>query len=302
MVMQDMKNLSDMVDHSDLLNKPEELQRVAAAEGYLHFKQLIPKDTLLNVRQDICDILHDFGCLNPDAKRLDAIVHPDMDLTEDFLSHSKYQTYYNTVLKCQSFHQLALHPNIMSMLKTLFGETVLAHSRNILRTIMPGDCKFTTPPHQDYLHIQGSVNTWTLWMPLGDCPVELGGLAVAPGTHIGGLMEHVGAYGAGGAGVELHDDQDWVGNDMKIGDVILLNCHTVHQGRNNTIPDQIRLSCDFRYQPLSEPVVGASLHPHMTSCSWEDLYADWDDDDPVKYYWKKLEINEVEFQDMHPES
>lgn len=302
MTMQEITVLDRMTDDTELLNDPTALRSAASDNGYLHFKQLVPESALIEVRRDICALLAKYGWLDLSSDPIDAIVHPDLDQHSDFLTHPQYDAYYKEVLSTRSFHQLALHDDIMSMFQALFGETVLAHSRNILRTIMPGDAKFTTPPHQDYLHIQGSVNTWTLWMPLGDCPEELGGLAVAPGSYKNGMMKHVGAYGAGGAGIEMNADQAWVGNEMMAGDVILLHSQAVHQGRNNTTPDRIRLSCDYRYQPLSEPVVAASLEPHMSCCSWDELYSDWDDTDPLKYYWKSLDTKFVEFHDMYPDA
>ena len=45
-----------------------------------------------------------------------------------------------------------------------------------------------TPAHQDFPFIQGSARTFTTWIPLGECPRELGGLQVNAGTHLLGEM------------------------------------------------------------------------------------------------------------------
>ena len=44
------------------------------------------------------------------------------------------------------------------------------------------------PPHQDFIHIQGSPNVWTAWLPLGDCAHDLGGLSLLVGSHKLGVL------------------------------------------------------------------------------------------------------------------
>ena len=65
----------------------------------------------------------------------------------------------------------------------------------------------------------------------------------------------------------------------------------IPQGRDNVTADTIRLSTSARYQAIREPVDAAALRPHWGWADWEELYADWDQDDPLKYYWKSLDLN-----------
>ena len=34
-----------------------------------------------------------------------------------------------------------------------------------------------------------------------------------------------------------------------------------------------------------------SLLPHMGWQDWEDIYADWDAADPLRYYWQAWDLN-----------
>lgn len=66
---------------------------------------------------------------------------------------------------------------------------------------------------------------------------------------------------------------------------------TVHKALPNGVPGKIRLSCDFRYQPATEPIVLAdgSLDPHRASAfgyTWVDVYDGWTRTD-LQYCWKK---------------
>jgi len=67
---------------------------------------------------------------------------------------SEWIPYYNDILRIRDFHALALNPSIIGMYEKLFGETCVAHSRNICRTIFPQNTAFTTPAHQDFVHIK----------------------------------------------------------------------------------------------------------------------------------------------------
>ena len=111
----------------------------------------------------------------------------------------------------------------------------------------------TTPPHQDHWYTGGTTNLWTAWIPLTDAPLELGPLAVLPGSHQGGLLPHRG-QGDGRQGVDVADDAAFAAAPLAAGDAILFNCLTVHRALPNVTPDRVRLSVDYRYQPTSEPI------------------------------------------------
>ena len=57
---------------------------------------------------------------------------------------------------------------------------VFPHPAKIARIWFPQFTEHTTPVHQDFVHFQGSFDTYTCWAPVGECPIELGGLAMLP--------------------------------------------------------------------------------------------------------------------------
>jgi ectoine hydroxylase-related dioxygenase (phytanoyl-CoA dioxygenase family) len=200
----------------------------------------------------------------------------------------EWQALYRDILRLPAFHALALHPSLMNLLERLFGEHVLPHSRNICRVMFPETHAHTTPPHQDHLYIGGTRDTWTAWIPLGDCPAELGGLACVPGSHLWGLLPSRPAQGAGGRQVDVPEGAVWAEGEMACGDVLLLHSLCVHQGRNNTSADRLRISVDYRYQPLSQPVRSDSMAPHQGGfgLTWDEIYEGWPEDYPARYYWE----------------
>ena len=106
------------------------------------------------------------------------------------------------------------------MIARIAGKPILPHPQKIARLWFPQYTEHTTPIHQDYVHFQGSFDTWTAWAPVGDCPAELGGLAVIPGSHkVNRVLDHHFSLGAGGLSVETeHMDGAWHTTDYEAGD------------------------------------------------------------------------------------
>jgi len=291
MAMVEMNHVEPLEDRTELLEDPEALQRIGQDEGLLFFRGLLDPDRVNNVRSQILALCDAHGWIKEGTAADDAIAESDAMVVES--RDPRWSEFYKDVQQVRDFHALALDPAIINALEALFGESVLPHSRNICRVVFPDSAMHSTPPHQDNLYIGGSEQTWTAWIPCGDVPVELGGLAVTKGTHKLGKLEDVEAKGAGGRQVVVDEDVTWVGGDYACGDVIFLHSLTVHQGRDN-LSDRLRVSCDFRYQPRSDRVRSDSLAPHMGWQTWEDVYADWEEEDPVKYYWKEWDLDVFE--------
>ena len=135
-------------------------------------------------------------------------------------------------------------------------------------------------------------------MPLGDAPAELGGgLPIAAGSHKRGLYPVRHSAGAGSVGIpEDKLEDEWHQGTMKAGDALIFNSHTVHKGLPNTTPDRMRLSVDFRYQPVSHPVTRESMAPHFARKPWEEYYKGWGEGSAkVRNYWSGLDLKLVDF-------
>ena len=292
MAMVDMARVEPLEDVTGLLTDPEALRAKAEDEGLLYFKGLLDPHKVQAVRSQILAVCDAHGWIKEGTVPDKGLANISAKVTEG--RDPRWQALYTDIQKLRDFHALALDPEILETLTVLFGESVLPHSRNICRVVFPDSATHSTPPHQDNLYIGGSEETWTAWVPCGDIPVSLGGLAVAKGTHRLGKLDDREAVGAGSRQVDVPEGAGWVGGDYVSGDVIFLHSLTVHQGRDNLSGDLLRLSCDFRYQPRSHPVRADSMDPHMGWLTWEEIYKGWDEDDPVKFYWKEWELDMFE--------
>lgn len=281
--------ISEYDDATPLLNDRAALRAKGAAEGYLFFRGRLRSEALLDLREKILEVVDHHGLLQADAELMDGRA----DL-QQVSRHTPYagctEGVFNDVQKLESFHRIAHLPELIEVYQKLFDGPVLPHPRNIARVLLPGPQANATPPHQDFVHVQGSPETWTAWFPLGDCPRELGGLSVMPRSHQKGVIAVHDAAGAGGLETALCPNENtWLETDFRLGDLLTFPSTTVHRGLPNQMGNRIRLSCDLRYQSTREPVEEKSLLPHRQTMTWDEIYAGWERDD-LKYYWKQASL------------
>ena len=289
MAMTEMNIIEPYVDASPMLADPPALRRQAAEQGFLYLRGIVPIEPLMALRRELLELADAHGFVKAGTDLMDGIAALDPRFTENM---KPYRPFYEDVLRCRSFHALAHEPALIGLFEALFDGPVAPHSRNIARLIFPDMAKYTTPPHQDFVHIRGTENTWTTWIPVGDMPDELGGLAIAEGTHKLGFLPTHAAYGAGGAGVAVPDDTIWRWSPLAAGDLLTFHSFTAHQGRDNRTSDRLRLSLDYRYQPRHEPIHPGSMKPHMGYFDWPDIYSHWPAGaDPLQYYWQDWPLN-----------
>ncbi len=231
--------------------------------SYLFFRSLVPAEVVLQARHDVLEVLQAAGWLDSSRELMEGIVAPGMEPKTE--GQREYAAVYRQVLQLPRFHDFPAHPALMEIADKLLDAEVMVHPRRIGRITFPGSVKFTTPAHQDYYYIRGSVETYSCWTPLGTCPIELGGLAVLPGSHRQGFIEHnVRHPGAvGGHGVEVDElAGPWHTDNFGIGDALFFRSYTIHKALPNLTLDQLRLSTDNRYQASADDIDPSALRPH----------------------------------------
>jgi hypothetical protein len=279
--------MKPFIESTDIANDPQRLRERAGQDGCLFFRHLIDSAKLNAVRRDILEVLSDIGWLAPGRPLMDGIA----DLANKPVEGDPtFAVAYDRIQKIESFHDLAHDPALLAVLDRLFGEPTLVHPRNIARIIFPQNVKYTTPAHQDFIHIHGTPETWTAWIPLSDCPASLGNIEIMEGSHRSGIYETHAAYGAGGRGVDTDDlPFEWRGGDFELGDVLLFHSHALHRATHNESRDRLRLSVDYRYQGATQPVTRGSLLPHHGRLSWDEIYADWKSTERQRY-WENMPL------------
>ncbi len=293
------EEIKQLRESNDALDDPQELQRRIADEGYLFFRGLMPAERLRALRYEMMSAIQAAGWLIAGTNPADGIADINMRFTE---GDNEYTAGYAQVYKLENFHRSAHWDEITSTVAKVLGGQVMPHPQKVARIWFPKYTEHTTPTHQDYVHFQGSFNTLTCWAPVGDCPLELGGLAVIPRSHrVQRVLEHHFSLGAGGLIVDEteHDEIDpvWHSTDYACGDALFFPALTIHKALPNYTEDRLRLSLDNRYLKVGEEIAEHMLLPHGPSkLSWEEIYPHWQADD-LKYYWRQFD-NQVVARDQ----
>jgi len=283
--------LKELRVSNDAMNNPEELRHRISEEGYLFFKKLQVPDKLRALRREMLTTMQEGGWLVAGTDPMDGIADISTQCTE---GDAEYTNVYHEVYKLEAFHRSGHWPEVVDMVQKIIGSSVLPHQQKIARLWFPKYTAHTTTIHQDLVHFQGNFQTYTCWAPVGDCPIELGGLALLPGSHkINQVMEHHFSLGAGSLCVNTDElSGEWHSTNYEIGDTLIFLALTVHKALPNLTEDRLRVSLDNRYQAVDDPIAEHMLEPHLNifnSLRWEDVYRNWKSDE-LKYYWKNLDL------------
>jgi hypothetical protein len=245
---------------NDALNDIPELRRRLGENSYLFFRGLLAGAKLVSLRRDILELCGEHGWLKADAPLLEG-VYSGRPFPE---YATEYMALYRKLIRIESFNAFSKSIELLNLYERILGGDVLAHPRNIARISFPRNYGFTTQPHQDFFYIRGTPETYTTWIPCGQCARELGGLTLLEGSHRLGFLPHQPAVGAGGNGIPLSQlTGRWLSADFELGDFVLFHSYTVHAALDNHTPDRLRISLDYRYQRAGEPVDPSSLMPHQ---------------------------------------
>lgn len=279
-----------------LLDGPA-LRSALAEDGYLFLRGLLPREAILNVRARLLAKAAAGGWLDAEAPVASAIANLAAACKDP---EPRYMRVFRDLWSDEALHRLRIDPAVMALFDRILDEPALAHPMFVQRNIFPRSeaFDFTTGIHQDRVHI-GGATSYAMWVPLGDCPRELGSLAVAAGSHHDGILPTKVGSGAGGMDIAVPIPGTWVTGDFQAGDALIFQDVTVHKALPNRTR-HIRMSFDARYQKLSEPVADTNLVPYAGCGTWEEVYAGWSTRDG-RYYWKDLPITTVPLDRSHYE-
>ena len=283
-------------DSTPLLDDPDALRARFSDDGYVFVRGAVDPNVVLEVRERITTIIADAGWTDPE-RSMDAVVTGEGVCVE---GEDPYFAVYDQIQRLEAFHAVPHQPSVHRLMRALLGETVFPHPLGIARLSFPANDAWATPAHQDYPNNQGTEDLYACWIPLGACPVELGGLSILSGSHRLGVLPLEFALGAGNRRAVLDDrceDLDWVGGDFELGDAVVFHSLTLHRSLPNQT-DRMRLSIDYRFQRQGEPLTEGCLEPHFGRLRWAEIYDGWERTD-LQYYWQALQFDVAPWDPSH---
>ncbi len=241
--------------------------------GYVWLKGLLPKKEVLAFRRHFFQAFSDTGLLKPGSDPVDGLYAG----TEDGALAAKRLM---EVVRSAAYEAFCLHPNLWRFLDELLGGPSYLHKRKIARYTRPGD-PAATGAHYDLVYLRGGTDRIvTAWIPIGDVPVDMGGLIYLEGSHrVGKRLEA--EFRARNADLSPEDrisaynrlmaDGGWISKDLpavaerlggrwlvadyEAGDIVLHSPYMVHAATTNRDSQRrLRLSTDIRYQNVRDEI------------------------------------------------
>lgn len=282
-------HLIELRDSSDCLDDTAELQARMEEDGYLFIRDFHDPDLVVDARDDVLSHLSEEGLLHPDEPIEAAKVHPDWSNDEFDMSGSSWTHYPNLETMIEG-------EEVMKFFKEFFG------AKPYVLDLKRGRAKATgyfTGFHVDRIFMgRGTENLYTVWRPVGDCPVEMGPLVVCPGSHNHERLRET--YGQLDVDLDRADpffsrdaydvmetlDCPLATANFSAGDAIIFDTYLLHGSLTNRT-DRFRISVDTRYQSIEEPAdprwVGADPTGQYNLDHWgpedltlmSDLRAEW---------------------------
>lgn len=256
-------------------------------KGYILIRGLLPQHELTQLLRAITRVLDDAGWLRAGSDPLDRVANLAAACGDP---EPAFKRTYQQVFNLEPFHALPHHPDLKRIMKMIVGDRLLIHPKPIGRLIFPQCERLRVHAHQDYRFMGGDPECFTAWIPLHDCPIEIGPLQILEGSHRLGFQTHeeenlhvpeISDAGLAGG--------NWAGGDIHAGDVLLFHSLTVHAAGANT-SNRLRISLDCRFQDYSRAVSPANFaFAGDSGKCWEKTYSDWQSDE-LKYYWKHLPL------------
>jgi hypothetical protein len=258
-------------DSTDLLNDVEALRARMAEDGYLYLPGLLDRSEVAAARLAVCEILAEEGVLDPEFPVESAIAREGtkMAFRPDLANAGPAR---------EPIRAVAYGERVMGFYRDLLGGEAMHYEYSWLRAVAPGN---GTYPHCDVVYMgRGTKNVFTAWIPLGDIPLEVGGLVLVEGSHRDEELRSTygtldvdavctnkeqarqpnaaGFPGFGAISYDMRATRERLGRrlltarEFRMGDLLTFNLFTVHGSLDNH-SREIRLSTDTRYQLASEP-------------------------------------------------
>jgi ectoine hydroxylase-related dioxygenase (phytanoyl-CoA dioxygenase family) len=279
----DPAHIAFMSDATDLLKDAPALRERLEEQGYLLLRGVLDKDHVADARRAMLQRLADEDILETDQH----------DLMEGILRPGAALGWRADLARDNPAVERVVYDGaMMDIFRALLAGPVRHFDYTWVRAIPPGPA---TQPHCDIVYMgRGTRELYTAWTPIGDAPLELGGLMILEDSHRHPRLHETycrrdvdavctnrpapnpdarfvprgnnGRISSNPVQLRRTLGGRWLIEDFFAGDVVIFRTDLVHGGLDNRTADRLRLSTDTRYQSANQPVderwIGADPPAH----------------------------------------
>jgi Phytanoyl-CoA dioxygenase (PhyH) len=247
--------VDELVCSNALLGDAAAMRQRLAGEGYLFFRGLLPVAGIGAAAVAVFNQLRQGGWADNQGA---AAGRPRALTVKDALGDPAFRA----ALTSPAFNQIPYLGQLRRVVRMILGPRAFSYPSKVLRAVYPEhpqarrDVARGRYIHQDYA-VGGVQDMLTTWVPLIDIPVQLGGLAVLPGSQLGPPLR---------PRVLSQNQAGWATTSYRAGDALVFHSLTSHAALPNHATS-LRLSGDFRWQRPDQPVpaqlvLGPAGGPH----------------------------------------
>ncbi|MDG4883310.1 phytanoyl-CoA dioxygenase family protein [Mesorhizobium sp. WSM4884] len=252
----------------------EAIRHLFGLQGHVWLKGLLPRAEVIDFRGWVLSHLAESGLLKPGTDPSVGIASSgafDRQIADRRLM---------SLVRSTAYEGFCAQPRLSRLMDGFVGGLSYLHKRKIMRFTLPGTAA-ATPAHYDLVYLRGGTDrVVTAWIPIGDTPIDMGGLIYLEGSHAVGVameaqsskdnaglspQERISAYNrnmaeGGWVSKDLPQmaerfDSRWLVADFEAGDVVLHSPYMIHASTTNqSINGLIRLSTDIRYQNVDDEI------------------------------------------------
>eukprot|EP01098_Paradermamoeba_levis_P004434 TRINITY_DN1902_c0_g1_i2.p1 TRINITY_DN1902_c0_g1~~TRINITY_DN1902_c0_g1_i2.p1 ORF type:complete len:348 (+),score=131.00 TRINITY_DN1902_c0_g1_i2:82-1044(+) len=252
----------DLQDSNHIINDPVALHKEMESKGYLYFRNFHDPQEVNEARLAVLEHLHKLGDkLDPKFDWKDGVL-----LQRCGLGCVPFMEGKNEITAHPAVEKILNGPRPHKFFETFFGNPAITFDYKWLRAMYN---EGYTGAHVDNVYMgRGTTQLYTMWVPFGDIPVEMGTLAMLEGSNSQATFDVLQkTYGSMDAEAENLKGTGWFTEDplelskfggvwrttnFKAGDVLIFGMRTFHMSTVNTT-HYVRISCDTRWQSSAEP-------------------------------------------------
>lgn len=249
------QTFAPMQDTWDWRERADQLQQRFREHGYVLLRGVFDRPSVFRLR---ADYFQRFAAsmfapgTDPGAGIFSGVAPPDLP-EYGTAGHPAYE-----FVRGAAFDRFTHSPILCDIAATLLGGSVELLPRRIVRHFHRSVAR-ASRAHVDYDYLdRGSDQLVTAWVPLGDCPIDCGGLVYLEGSHtiarerLDQLRENTDRPNdrrpiSNDLGLTARElGGRWLWADYRAGDVVFHSPHIVHASLDN-VSDVMRLSADLRF-------------------------------------------------------
>ena len=234
------------------------LRRRLDDDGYVYLREFFPRDEVMAARRDIFTRLAEVGEIS--GPPVEGVYSGASQRREHAADLGRF---WRSVSETWTLRRLSHGRQMHQLMSRLLDAPALAQDFIFLRPAGPGK---STHIHCDYpFFTRTTEQVATAWVALGDVPLRLGPLFIVAGSHryqdvidatrgfdVARDTERRAARPETPLQFATERGTQLLSGDFSAGDVVVFNMFLLHGALDNVSPDnELRLSCDVRYQPAS---------------------------------------------------